>query len=117
MNFNDAMERALQQAREMQKQILEATTTAAEQMKPHVQKSLEDAKELQATLSKHAAESGEVAAKQTQSTLAHVSDFIRMGSEAMRESAEQTRATALKMVDQSKKVVEAAVAAMGKGRE
>ena len=41
----------------------------------------------------------------------HLSEFIRIGSEAMRESAELTRQTTLKMVDQSKKIVDAANAA------
>lgn len=116
MSFNDALERALAQAREVQRQISEAASGAAEQAKPHIQKSLDDAKELQATLSKHAEESGDLAAKQAQTTLGHLSDFIRLGTEALRESAEQTRATTAKLVEQSRKVVEAAAAgATGKG--
>ncbi len=111
MNFNDAMDRALAQARAMQKQVTEAVNKTAEQMKPHVEKSLEDARELQATLSKHAEESGELAAKQAHATLGHVNDYIKMGGEALRESAERTRETALKMVDQSRKIVDAARAA------
>jgi hypothetical protein len=54
MDFNDAMERALAQAREIQRQVGEATTNAAEQMKPHLEQSLESARELQKTLAKHA---------------------------------------------------------------
>jgi hypothetical protein len=36
---------------------------------------------------------------------------MRMGGEAMRESVEQTRDVTLKMVDESRKVVESMVAA------
>ncbi len=117
MNFNSAMEKALAQARAMQKQVLDATTAAAEQVKPQLQKSLDDAHALQETLTKHAAASSEIAAKQTQVTLGHLGEVIKMGSEAMRESAEQTRAAALKMVEQSKKVVDSATEAMSKTRE
>jgi hypothetical protein len=95
----------------MQQQLTEAVNKTAEQMKPHVQKSLDDARELQATLAKHAETTGELASEQTQTVLGHVNDYIKMGSEAMRESAERTRETALKMVAQSRKVVEAAAAA------
>jgi len=111
MNFNDAMERALAQARAMQKQVAEAVNKTAEQLKPHVEKSLEDARELQATLSKHAEETGELASKQAQVTLGHVNDYIKIGNEALRESADRTRETAAKLVEQSRKVVEAATAA------
>ena len=117
MNFNDAMTRALAQARELQNQAIEAANKAAEQMKPHIQKSLENAKELQATLNEHAAESGEAASKHAQVALGHLNDYIRLGSAAMRESAEATRATALKMAEQSKKIVDAASEAMSKERE
>ena len=111
MNFNDLLERALAQAREMQRQAGEAAAQAAEQMKPHIEQSLENAREVQEKLSRHATESGEMAAAQTQSALGYVSDFIAMGSEALRESVEQTRATAVKMAEQSKKIVEQVAAA------
>ena len=117
MNFNDAMGRALAQARALQEQAIEAANNAAEQMKPHIEKSLENAKELQATLSEHAAVSGETASRQAQTALGHLGDYIRMGTEAMRESAETTRATAVKMVEQSKKIVDAATEAMSKERD
>ena len=114
MNFNDAMERALAQARDMQRQIGEAVNQAAEEMKPRVEQSLKDAQDLQSTLSRHATQSGETAAAQAQTALGHLNAFVRMGSDAMRESAEQTRATALKMVDESRKVVESVSAVVNR---
>jgi hypothetical protein len=39
---------------------------------------------------------------------------MKLGTEAMRESAEQTRAVAMKMSVQAKGVVDAATAAMGR---
>ena len=117
MNFNSAMEKALAQAREIQKQLLDATTAVTEQVKPQLAKTLDDAHALQETLTKHAAASSEIAAKQTQVTLGQLGEMIKMGSEAMRESAEQTRAAALKMVAQSKKVVDSAAETMTKKPE
>jgi len=115
--FNDAMDKALAQARELQKQMTAAATDAAAQMKPHLEQSLEKARELQATLSRQAGESGEVAAKGADVARAHLDEFMRMGSEAMRESAELTRQTTLRMLDQSKKIVDAASDAITKKPE
>jgi len=112
VDFNDAMERALAQAREVQRQVAEATANAAEQMKPHLEQSLATARELQKTLAQHAEASSEIAAEQTQHAMGYVADFLKMGAEAMRESAEQSRATALKMVDESRKVVDSMASAI-----
>lgn len=107
MNLNDMLDQALMQARDMQRQMGEAVTQAAEQMKPQIEQTIGKARELQEKLSRHATETGEVAASQTVSARGYVNDFIRMGTDAMRESAEQARATALKMAEQSRKIVEA----------
>jgi len=111
MDYNAAMERALAQARQVQQQVGEALSVAAEQLKPQLQKSLDDAKDLQSTFVKHAEAGNAMASEQAQTAVTHLNDFIRMGSEAMRESAEQTRQTAQKMMEESRKVVEAAAAA------
>ena len=116
MNFNDLLDRALTQAREMQRQAGEAAAQAAEQMKPHIEQSLQNAREVQEKLSRHAKESGDVAAAQTQSALGYVSEFIAMGSDALRESVEQTRETAMKMAEQSKKVVDQVAAAADRAK-
>jgi DNA anti-recombination protein RmuC len=117
MNFNDAMENALAQARELQRQVAAATANAAEGLKPRIEQSLESARELQKTLAKHAAESSEIATEQTQHALGYLSDFVKMGTEAMRESAEASRTTALKMVEESRKVVETMAAAVNRRSE
>lgn len=106
MNFNDAFEKALAQAREMQRQAGAAVNEAADAMKPHIEKSLADARSLQQTLSRHTTESGEMTTEQTQMALGHLTDFMRLGGEAMRESVDQARETARKMAEQSRKVVD-----------
>jgi hypothetical protein len=115
--FNDAMQKALAQAREMQKHITAAATDAAEQMKPHLAQSIENAKAMQSTLAAHAAQQSAIASKSADGALSHLSEYIKMGSEALKESVDVTRETTLKMVDQSKKIVDAASSAISKGRE
>jgi methyl-accepting chemotaxis protein len=117
MNFNETMERALEQARQLQQSISDALNKAAEQLKPQIEGSLKTARDLQATLTKHAEASSELATKNTQVALEHLHDYMNLGVEALHESAEQTRVTAQKMVEQSRKVVEAAAAAVGKRLE
>jgi hypothetical protein len=115
--FNDALQKALAQARQMQSSIAAAATDAAEQLRPHVERSLAEAKAMQATLGEHLAESSGAASQHAAGAMSLVTDFIKMGNDAVKESATLTRETALKMADQSKKVVDAANAAMAKGRE
>ncbi|MBD5633617.1 MAG: hypothetical protein IAI49_03970 [Candidatus Eremiobacteraeota bacterium] len=90
---------------------------AADQLKPHLEQSLESARELQKTLAKHAEQSSEIATEQTQHTLGYLSQFVKMGSEAMRESAEQSRTTAMKMVEESRKVVDSVAATINRRPE
>jgi ElaB/YqjD/DUF883 family membrane-anchored ribosome-binding protein len=58
-----------------------------------------------------------MASEQAKTLLGHVNDFMKMGSEAMRSSAEQTRATAQQMMEQSRKIVDSAGAAARKDAE
>jgi hypothetical protein len=114
MSWNDALNRALEQARAMQRSAGDALNHAAEEMKPHLEQSLKQAQELQATLAKHASESGAVASEQSSVILGHVGEFIKTGNQAMRDTAEQARTAAGQMTEQAKKVVDAASAAMAR---
>jgi hypothetical protein len=117
MSWNDTLNKVLAQARELQRAAAEAVTRTAEDLKPHVQQSLQHAQELQTTLSQHATASGQVAAEQSQVMLAHLGEYVKMGQQALHESVEQTRVTAAQMTEQAKKVVDAANAAMEKKPE
>ena len=108
MNFSETMDKVLEQAREMQRQINDAVSQAQEQMKPRIEDSIKQAQALQATLQKHATETTEMASHQTQTMLGYLSDYMKMGNEALRESAEKTRETAQRMMEESRKVVETA---------
>ena len=108
------LDRALAQARELQKTVNEAATKAADQMKPLLKESIDNAQRMQQSLSEHAAETSKLAADQTRVMMEHLGTFVKMGSEVMRESADQTRATAEKMLEESRKIYEAALSAAGR---
>ena len=112
MNFNDRFEKALAQARELQRTVGEALLKANDQLHPLVQESVKQAQDLQTTLSKHAAETGAIAQKQTQTAMEYLNQYIRTGSEALRQSAEQARGTVQQMAEQSRRVADAATNAM-----
>jgi DNA anti-recombination protein RmuC len=111
MSWNDTLSKVLAQARELQRSAAEAVNRTAEDLKPQVQQSLEHAQELQETLARHATESGQVAAEQSQVLLGHLGEYVKIGQQALREGVEQTRAAAVQMTEQAKKVVDAAAAA------
>ena len=114
---NDAVKKALEQAREMQKNIGEAVNKQHEAMKPLVEESVKNAKDLQVTLTKHAQESSAITQEQTQRALGHLQNFMRIGQDAMRSSAEQMRSQVQQMMDQSKQAAESTAEAVGKKKE
>jgi len=111
MSWNDTLSKVLAQARELQRSAAEAVNRTAEDLKTQVQQSLEHAQELQETLTRHATESGQAAAEQSQVLLGHLGEYVKIGQQALREGVEQTRAAAVQMTEQAKKVVDAAAAA------
>lgn len=115
MSFNDTIQKAMAQARELQRTAGEALAKANDQFQPLIQESLKHAADLQSTLSKHASERGAMAQQQTQVALDHLNTYMKMGSDALAQSADQARTVAQQMADQSRKVVDSAAAAMSKG--
>ncbi|MBV9648500.1 MAG: hypothetical protein JO043_13620 [Candidatus Eremiobacteraeota bacterium] len=114
MNWNDHFEKALASARELQRTVGEAALKANEQLQPLIAESVKHAADLQATLAKHATETGTIAQQQTQVAMQRVGEFIKTGSDAMRQSADQARATAQRMTEQSRQVMQATTDAMTK---
>lgn len=111
MSINETLDRALEQARELQQSISDALNKAADQLKPEVEDSLRQARDLQATLTKHVEASSELTIKNTTAALHHLQDYIALGTGALHDSAEQLRIAAKKLVEQAQKVAEAASAA------
>ena len=117
MNNNDLIDKALKQAREMQKNIGDAVNKQREAMTPLIAESLKNAQELQNTLSKHAQESAGITQDQTQRAMGHLQNFMRLGADAMRASAEQMRSQVQQMMDQSKEAAKSTAEAVGKEPE
>jgi DNA-directed RNA polymerase subunit F len=117
MNFNEAIDGMLAQARSIQKNINEAATKATEQMHPLIEESIHNATELQSTLSKHASELGELSAAQTQAAIGHLTEFSKLGQEAVQKTADQARQTIEQMAEQSKHLVDTMAAAWQQSRE
>ena len=115
MTWSENLERLLAQSRDLQRSLNEAANKTAEQIQPLVRESLKNAHELQDTLAKHASETGEIAAEQSKVAIGHLQEYIKIGSEAIQHTTEQTRAAAEKLADQSRKVAESAKAAIDQG--
>jgi hypothetical protein len=120
--MNEQIDKMLAQAKQLQHSMGEALSKTNDQLQPIIKEQLEAAQHLQETLSKHAGEAAQKAqpvikeqidnaqklltSDQAKAALGHVQSFIKTGSGALQESAEQTRVSVQKMVDQSKKIVE-----------
>lgn len=112
MNTNELFDRALASARELQRNLGDAAAKGTEQMKPLLEQSLKNAQDLQATLSKHAQESGVIAQAHTERALGHLQEFIRIGGEAVRASSAQAREYATQMAEQSRQAAQSVADAM-----
>lgn len=113
MNQNEIAERVLAQARQLQKTVADAVNQSAEQMKPLLRESMNNAQELQKTLSEHAAQATSQGQDQANRALGHLSEFMKIGADAMRANAEQARAMTQTLVDHTRKTVESAMNAAG----
>ena len=115
MNPNDVAERVMAQARELQSTVAKATTQAAEQMKPLIQQSLDTAGQLQKTLAEHASRSASLNQEYANKALGHISELMKIGSEAMRANAYQARQMTQAMMDHARKTTENATSAANAG--
>ncbi len=114
MNNREMIESALKSARDMQRTIGDAVDKHRENLTPLIEQSMNDAQELQATLSRHAKDAAVVSQEQAQRALGHLQTFMRIGAEALRGSAQQARAHVEQMMEQSKKAAESTAQAVGK---
>ncbi|MBV8151764.1 MAG: hypothetical protein JO036_11395 [Candidatus Eremiobacteraeota bacterium] len=117
MSSNEIIDRALTQARNLQKTIGDAVNQTTEQMKPLIQQSLSQAQDLQKTLNEHTVKASGTAQEAATKALGHLAEFMRLGSEALRASSDQTRQMAERMAEQSRKTAADAAQSMGKTPE
>ncbi|MGH7661041.1 MAG: hypothetical protein ACRENA_09045 [Vulcanimicrobiaceae bacterium] len=111
MNPSDLTERLMEQARDLQNKVSQAASQSAEQMRPYIEQSMTTAAALQKTLSEHATKSAELNKDYADRALGHLSELLRIGSEAMRANAEQTRRMAQSMVDEAQRAYDTTSAA------
>ena len=113
MNPNEIADRVLAQARALQKTVADAVNQSADQMKPLLKESLDNAQELHKTLTEHAAAATAQTQEQANRALGHVSELMKIGADVMRANAEQARGMTKTMLEQTQKTVESAMRAAG----
>ena len=111
MNPNDMSERIMAQARDLQNAVSQAASQTAEQMKPLIAKSMENAQVLQQTLAEHAKQSASINQEYANRALGHISELMKIGAEALKANAEQTRQMVQTMMSASQKTVDSATTA------
>lgn len=114
---NDLVNRALEQAKTLQKTVGEAIDKGREQAHPLISDAVAKAGDLKDTLVKQAAEAGEKAQPQLHNALGHLNEFIKIGKTAMESGVAQAHQQLGPLADQLKKTVDNATAAMGKKPE
>jgi len=117
VNNNEIIDKALAQARQMQRTMNEAMTRAGEQMTPLLEESLKNARELQNTLQAHAAETSAVAQQQAHTAIDHLQRFLKVGTEVVKQSADQARAQTETLLQHQRNAIDSAMAALGKKPE
>src|SRR5580704_10559536 len=117
MDTNDWMDRALEQARSIQKTIGDAAGKSAEQMKPLLEQSVQTAQELQATLSKHAVESAAIAHEHSQHAIAYLEQYMKLGREVARTSAQHAQELTKTMMEHGRAAVEQTMATVGRSSD
>jgi hypothetical protein len=113
MSSGNIVERAVGDARKLHQSVSDAVGRAALEMKPKIQDSIEQAERMQQALSDHAAESAKISADGHKAMLGHLSAIVAMGQAAIKESAEQARLTAGKMLDETSALYETAAGIAG----
>jgi len=108
MSSENIVERAVGDARRLHQSVSDAVGRAAFEMKPKIQDSIEQAERMQQTLTEHAAESAKISADGQKAMLGHLASIVQMGRAAIKESADQARHTAEKMVDETRALYETA---------
>jgi uncharacterized protein YukE len=117
MNPNDLVDRALTQARELQKTVAAAVNDTTDKLHPILQESMRNAADLQQTLAEHATQTTAVAQEQTNRAMGHLAEFMKIGADALRSSGDHMREASMRMMDQTRKTIEHATSAMGKRPE
>jgi polyhydroxyalkanoate synthesis regulator protein len=75
-------------------------------MRPYLERSMATAGEMQKTLTEHAQKSAALNKEYADRALGHLSELLKIGSEAMRANADQAQQMAQKMAEQARRTYE-----------
>ncbi|GAC1413665.1 MAG: hypothetical protein NVSMB5_00580 [Candidatus Velthaea sp.] len=114
---NDLINKALDQAKALQKTVGEAIEKGSEQAHPLLDKAVVKATELKDTLAQGASTAGTQAQPHIESAMGQLNKFISLGKNALDSGVSHAHAQLGPLADQLKKTVETTTAAMGKKPE
>jgi hypothetical protein len=115
--YNDLVTKALDQAKALQKTVVEAVGKRADQAHPLIDEAVTKAKVLRETLVHGAADATEGARPHLEGALTHVNSFIAMGKDALATGVAKAHEQLGPLTEQVKKTLESTTAAMGKKPE
>ncbi|GAC1409241.1 MAG: hypothetical protein NVSMB64_17980 [Candidatus Velthaea sp.] len=114
---NDLINKALEQAKALQKTVGDALEKGSEQAHPLIGAAVAKAGELKDTLAQGAANASTQAQPRIEGAMKQLNTFISMGKSALDSGVAQAHVHLDPLADQLKKTVETTTAAMGKTRE
>jgi len=114
---NDLVTKALDQAKAIQKTVVDAISKSAEQAHPLLDEAVAKANVLKETLVHSAASATEGAKPHLEGALGHVNAFIAQGKGALETGFAKAHEQLEPLADQVKKTIESTTAAMGKKPE
>jgi ABC-type transporter Mla subunit MlaD len=111
---NDLINKALDQAKALQKTVGEAISKGAEQAHPLIDDALVKAHDLKETLAHGAADATEAAKPHLEGALGHLNHFITLGKGALATGVAKAHEHLEPLAEQLKKTIDSTTEAMGK---
>jgi ABC-type transporter Mla subunit MlaD len=108
----DFLNRAIEQAKQLQQIAAEALAKGQEQAKPLVGDAVAKAQELQRTIVEQAPHATAAAQEQLNAAMAHAGEFIAAGKTVLEQGTAQAQPHLQNLADQAKKVADSAVSAV-----
>jgi hypothetical protein len=114
---NDFVNKALDQAKTLQKTVVDAISKSAEQAQPLLGEALTRANVLRETLVHSAANATEGAKPHLEGALGHLNSFIALGKSALETGVAKAHEQLEPLAEQVRKTIESTTEAMGKKPE
>jgi uncharacterized phage infection (PIP) family protein YhgE len=111
---NDFVNKALDQAKALQKTVVDAISKSAEQAHPLLDEAVTRANALRETLVQSAADATEGAKPHLEGALGHLNGFISLGKSALETGVAKAHEQLEPLAEQVRKTIESTTEAMGK---